>query len=41
MDPTEREELAQAIIELIEMHDGVQRAVMSCVCYSPNIVKVI
>ena len=41
MDPNKREELAQAIIELIETHDGVQRAVMSCACCSPDIVKVI
>jgi len=41
MNMTDKKELAQAIIELIETHDGVQRAVMGCACCSPNIVKVI
>ena len=41
MDANEKERLAQAIIALIETHDGVQRAVMHCAFCSPNIVKVI
>jgi hypothetical protein len=41
MDTKKTEALAQAIIELIETHDGVQRAVMHCAFCSPNIVKVI
>ena len=41
MDPNEREELAQALIELIETNDEVAWAVQRCACRSPNIVKVI
>jgi hypothetical protein len=41
MDVKETEELAQAIIELIETHDGVRRAVMHCAFCSPNIRTVI
>jgi len=41
MNEIEKEALARAIIELIETHDGVQRAVMHCACCSPNIRTVI
>jgi hypothetical protein len=41
MDMEESEQLAQAIIALIETHDGVRRAVMHCACCSPNIRTVI
>ena len=41
MDANRREELAQALIELIETDPEVQAAVMSCASCSPNIVKVI
>jgi hypothetical protein len=41
MDASGKEELAQAIIDLIENNDEVAWAVQSCACRSPNIIKVI
>ena len=41
MNANEKEQLAKAIIELIETHEGVQEAVMHCAFCSPNIRTVI
>ncbi len=41
MDAHDKEELARAMIELIENNDEVRWAVQSCARCSPNIVKVI
>ena len=37
MNPDEREELVQAITELIETYDGVKGAIIHCAVCSPNI----
>ena len=41
MDMNEKEELAQAIIELIKTHGGVKRAIIHLAVCSPNIRTVI
>ncbi len=41
MNAHDKEELAQAIIDLIENNDKVRWAVQSCARCSPNIVTVI
>ena len=40
MNTNEKEELAKAIIELIETNDEVAWAIMKCACRSPHIVEV-
>jgi len=39
MNANEKEELAKAIIELIETNNEVAWAVQSCACRSPSIVE--
>ena len=40
MNANEKEQLAKAIIELIETNNEVAWAVQSCACRSPHTVKV-
>lgn len=41
MNKDEKEKLANAMIELIETHGDVRKAVMHCAFCSPNIVTVV